>query len=82
MTKIFYYQVLGKSAKPIPVMVMGVLFAHKKYPVAKYFCILLISLGVALFVYKDSKAAASGLDTGHTFGWGELLLVSYILHQS
>lgn len=67
---------LGKSAKPIPVMIMGVLFAHKKYPIAKYFCILLISLGVALFVYKDSKAATSGLDAGHTFGWGEILLVS------
>ncbi|KAF6026346.1 SLC35B1 [Bugula neritina] len=71
-------QVLGKSAKPIPVMVMGVLFAHKKYPLAKYFCVVLISLGVALVVYKDSKAA-KGADSDRSFGVGELLLVVSLL---
>ena len=55
-------------------MVMGVLFAHKRYPIAKYFCVLLITIGVALFIYKDSKNP--GLDTDHTFGIGEVLLVS------
>lgn len=69
------FQVLGKSAKPIPVMVMGVLFAHKRYPLAKYFCVLLITIGVALFIYKDSKNSSKGLDADHTFGIGEMLLV-------
>lgn len=72
-------QVLGKTAKPIPVMIMGVLFAHKRYPVAKYICIVLISVGVALFVFKDSKPQQKGLDTDHTFGVGEVLLVSSVL---
>jgi len=57
-------------------MVMGVLFAHKKYPLAKYFCVVLISLGVALVVYKDSKAA-KGADSDRSFGVGELLLVRH-----
>ena len=68
-------QVLGKSAMSIPVMVMGVLFAHKRYPIAKYFCILLISAGVVLFIYKDSKQTDKGLDTDHSFGISEMLLV-------
>lgn len=70
------FQVLGKSVKPIPVMILGVLFAHKRYPLAKYFCVLLITIGVAMFIYKDSKRPDKGLDTDHSFSVGELLLVS------
>uniref|UniRef100_A0A914VQS9 Uncharacterized protein n=1 Tax=Plectus sambesii TaxID=2011161 RepID=A0A914VQS9_9BILA len=29
-------QVLGKSCKPIPIMVFGVLFARRRYPLLKY----------------------------------------------
>ncbi len=72
------FQVLGKSAKPIPVMLLGVLFARKRYPLVKYGCVLMIVMGVSLFIYKDSKAKA--LDADHAVGWGELLLVStYII---
>ncbi|XP_073237250.1 solute carrier family 35 member B1-like isoform X2 [Porites lutea] len=46
-------QVLGKSCKPIPVMILGVLLAKKKYPLIKYMCVLLIVCGVALFMYKE-----------------------------
>ena len=66
-------QVLGKSVKPIPVMVLGVLVARKQYPLQKYVFVLMIVLGVALFIYKDKQGAA--LDADHTFGWGEILLV-------
>lgn len=66
-------QVLGKSAKPIPVMILGVLVGRKRYPLLKYLFVMLIVVGVALFMYKDKKAAA--LDADHTFGAGELLLV-------
>ena len=59
-------------------MVMGVLLAHKRYPIAKYFCVLLITVGVALFIYKDAKKPDKGLDTDHTFGMGEILLVSQL----
>lgn len=46
-------QVVGKSCKPIPVMVLGVLLGRKRYPLLKYLFILLIVVGVALFMYKD-----------------------------
>ena len=64
---------LGKSAKPIPVMILGVLLARKRYPLAKYLFVLMIVIGVALFMYKDKKAAAAG--PSGAYGFGEVLLV-------
>ncbi|RZF40905.1 hypothetical protein LSTR_LSTR015061 [Laodelphax striatellus] len=64
-------QVIGKSAKPIPVMVLGVLLGNKSYPAQKYFFVLLVVLGVALFMYKDGKQSKDN-DSG--FGFGEVLL--------
>uniref|UniRef100_A0A0K8SXN9 Solute carrier family 35 member B1 n=1 Tax=Lygus hesperus TaxID=30085 RepID=A0A0K8SXN9_LYGHE len=52
-------QVLAKSAKPIPVLVMGVLLGNKSYHIARYLMVLLIVMGVGLFMYKDDKAASS-----------------------
>ncbi|XP_076853122.1 solute carrier family 35 member B1 [Brachyhypopomus gauderio] len=71
-------QVLGKSCKPIPVMILGVTILRKRYPIAKYLCVLLIVTGVALFLYKPNKGSTSSDD--HVFGFGEtLLLVSLTL---
>ncbi|XP_072343206.1 solute carrier family 35 member B1 [Scyliorhinus torazame] len=71
-------QVLGKSCKPIPVMILGVLIGKKRYPFTKYMCVLLIVLGVALFMYKPKKGIGNADD--HIFGFGEtLLLVSLTL---
>jgi len=67
-------QVVGKSCKPIPVMVLGVLVGRKKYPLLKYLFILLIVVGVALFMYKD-KAAKTSEGGGSLVGIGELLLL-------
>lgn len=66
-------QVLGKSCKPIPVMLLGVTILRKKYPLSKYLCVLLIVSGVALFMYKPKKGVAS--DDEHLFGFGEMLLL-------
>lgn len=66
-------QVLGKSCKPIPVMILGVTILRKKYPLAKYLCVLLIVSGVALFLYKPNKS--SGVADDHLFGFGEILLL-------
>ncbi|KAG8446804.1 hypothetical protein GDO86_014311 [Hymenochirus boettgeri] len=66
-------QVLGKSCKPIPVMLLGVTVLRKKYPLTKYLCVLLIVIGVALFMYKPKKSDSIGDD--HVFGYGELLLL-------
>ena len=54
-------------------MLLGVTLLRKKYPPAKYLCVLLIVAGVALFMYKPKKGAGSD---DHVFGYGELLLVS------
>lgn len=65
-------QVIGKSAKPIPVMILGVLISNKKYSFQKYVFILMIVVGVALFMYKDG--AKSTKVNEETVGLGELLL--------
>lgn len=53
-------------------MLLGVTLLKKKYPMAKYLCVLLIVAGVALFMYKPKKVV--GMEE-HTIGYGELLLV-------
>lgn len=65
-------QVIGKAAKPIPVMILGVLIGNKKYPLLKYIFIFMIVIGVALFMYKDGKVNTN-LDDEHV-GIGEILL--------
>jgi UDP-galactose transporter B1 len=46
---IYPIQVLAKSCKPVPVMLMGALMG-KKYPLKKYMNVVLIVFGVALFM--------------------------------
>lgn len=64
-------QVIGKSGKPIPVMILGVLLGRKSYPIQKYFFVLLVVIGVALFMYKDGKSTQN---SNGIFGMGEMLL--------
>lgn len=66
-------QVVGKSAKPIPVLLLGVLVGNKKYDLKKYICIFTIVVGVVLFMFKDGKA--SNAKTDESFGLGEVLLI-------
>ncbi len=58
----------------VSVMILGVTILRKKYPLAKYLCVLLIVSGVALFLYKPNRSSAVADD--HVFGFGEILLVS------
>ncbi|CAF0892424.1 unnamed protein product [Rotaria sordida] len=67
-------QVLGKSVKPVPVMLLGVLVARKRYPLEKYFYVLLIVAGVVLFMYKEPKETTKLVEAGAIFGIGEFLL--------
>lgn len=69
-------QVIGKSCKPIPVMILGVLFGRKSYPLLKYFFVFLIVAGVALFMYKDKPSSSH--DTS-SLGIGEILLILSLL---
>ena len=67
-------QVVGKSCKPIPVMVLGVVIGRKRYPLLKYLFILMIVAGVAMFMYKDgSKKGGQGGEG--LIGMGEILLL-------
>merc|ERR1712179_570704 len=70
-------QVVGKSCKPIPVMILGVLVGRKSYPLLKYLFILMIVVGVAIFMYKDKVGTdKSTMSTEEGLvGVGELLLV-------
>ncbi|KAI6190004.1 Solute carrier family 35 member B1 [Aphelenchoides bicaudatus] len=69
-------QVLGKSCKPIPILISGVLFAHKSYPWRKYLYILMIVIGMATFLYKEKPGKAHG---GFSLGTGEFLLFLSLL---
>lgn len=69
-------QVIGKSAKPIPVMLLGVLLGRKSYALKKYFFVLLVVIGVALFIYKDGKESNANATN---FGFGEVLLLLSLL---
>ncbi|XP_076631851.1 solute carrier family 35 member B1 homolog meigo [Colletes latitarsis] len=66
-------QIIGKTGKPIPVMILGVLLGKKVYPVRKYLFVFLVVIGISLFIYKDggmSKKQAEG-----QMAFGELLLL-------
>lgn len=71
-------QVLGKCAKPIPVLLLGVILGRRSYPLIKYLIVILIVVGVALFLYKDKggRSEAEGqIKLFDIVGIGELLLV-------
>lgn len=67
-------QVIGKSIKPVPVMILGVLLAGKRYRSIKYAAILMIVTGIVLFMKKDHVAKESNNDKP-LIGFGEILLL-------
>lgn len=64
-------QVVAKAAKPIPVMLLGVLIGRKSYSKQKYLFVLMIVIGVVLFMYKEGKVNKNQ----ENVGLGELLLI-------
>lgn len=69
-------QVLAKSCKPIPVMLMGALMG-KRYPFKKYINVAVITAGVAIFMGCGDKAKSSdgaGAQDGTMMAFGVLLL--------
>lgn len=69
-------QVVAKSAKPIPVMLLGVVFGRKSYTLQKYMFVLLIVIGVVLFMFKEDKTSNSPLEKE---GLGQLLLIMSLI---
>ncbi|XP_066260620.1 solute carrier family 35 member B1 homolog [Euwallacea similis] len=66
-------QVVGKSAKPIPVLLLGVLVGKKSYALKKYLFIFIIVIGIVMFMLKEN--AMKGESDVSGFGVGELLLI-------
>ena len=63
---IYPVQVLAKSCKPIPVMLMGAIMG-KKYPLKKYVNVLIITAGVAMFMMgKQSNSSSSSSSSSKT----------------
>eukprot|EP00128_Syssomonas_multiformis_P015597 Colp12_sorted_trinity150504_noHs@343 len=48
-------QVLAKSCKPVPVLVMGVLVNRTRYPLSKYIGVGLIVSGICYFMLKEDE---------------------------
>lgn len=67
-------QVIGKSAKPIPVMLLGVLIGRKSYSIQRYCFVLTIVVGVVLFMMKESKLHSASAPE-QAIGIGEVLLI-------
>ena len=61
-TCIMAAQVLAKSCKMIPVMVMGTLIGGKLYTSLEYGCAMLIAAGISLFA-KQSSSTVRALPT-------------------
>jgi len=59
-------------------MILGALWARKRYPRVKYMFVMMITAGVAVFMYRPSASASHAEVTdSYTFGFGECLLVSF-----
>mmetsp|Transcript_34996 Transcript_34996/g.88165 ORF Transcript_34996/g.88165 Transcript_34996/m.88165 type:complete len:332 (+) Transcript_34996:224-1219(+) len=72
-------QVLAKSSKAIPVMLMGTLIGGKVYSAAEYLSTALIAAGISLFAWKGSPKAAAKLAAPNAgLGYG-LCAVNLIL---
>ena len=64
-------------------MVLGVLWARKRYHCIKFLFVLMITIGVAVFMYRPASTAVDTDVTGsYTFGFGEFLLVRFVIAYS
>mmetsp|Transcript_17442 Transcript_17442/g.17535 ORF Transcript_17442/g.17535 Transcript_17442/m.17535 type:complete len:344 (+) Transcript_17442:200-1231(+) len=59
----FPLQILTKSSKPVPLMLIGVLFFKKKYTWYKYLCVFLLCVGCIMFSVGKKMSLDSALDT-------------------
>ena len=78
----YFLQVLAKSCKMVPVMIMGTLIGGKFYSSLEYFCAGLIAAGISLFAQQSSKQVVRKLEApnaplGYTFCFLNLVLDGY-----
>lgn len=75
-------QVLAKSCKMVPVMIMGTLLHKKRYTALEYMCMSMIGIGISLFARKSSskvtaKLAAPNAPLGYFLCFVNLTLDGY-----
>lgn len=76
----FPSQVLGKSSKMIPVMIMGKVISGKSYPTYEYLIAVAIIVGVSTFVlFEKGTPAAEGKETSLA---GLIFLGGYLTFDS
>ena len=78
----FPTQVLAKSSKIIPVMIMGKYVQNKTYPIYEYVCAGILSVGVSLFLFakaEDEGKMPEDDEEAPTSFVGLLLLVGYMI---
>lgn len=76
----FPTQILSKSCKVIPVMLMGKLVSSKVYPWYDYLMAMLVSMGVALFLLATKTNGVSHMSS--TTGVGLVILFCYMWFDS
>jgi len=74
-------QVLAKSSKMIPVMVLGTLLHHQRYPLIEYIFCLLVTSGVSIFAgfsgKSSRKVAFPNAPLGYFLCFSNLMLDGY-----
>ena len=75
----FPTQVLAKSFKVVPVMLMGKVVSNRTYPPNEYFTAIMLSVGVSMFLL--SKDDSSHPTTATTFA-GIVILAGYMMFDS
>lgn len=79
----FPLQVLAKSCKVVPVMIVGTFISRKVYPLRQYMSAFGLTLGICLFTFSTitNKSSDKKIEAGDR-GLGFLLLVFYLLGDS
>jgi UDP-galactose transporter B1 len=68
-------QVLAKSCKAIPVMILSVLIAKKSYSFSKYVVVVFISLGISVFMLSRFSSDKKNTDYDDNNVYGLMLLL-------
>lgn len=76
----FPMQVLAKSSKMVPVMIMGRILSGKRYPLYEYGIAVVIGLGVTTFMLSQSSSAGEGGPSTQISG--VMLMLMYLMSDS
>ena len=78
----FPTQVLSKSCKILPVMLVGVLVNKTTYPLIEYLDATLITIGVGLFTVAERTTPSVRPSPAHDTIYGIFLLLTYLICDS